>query len=167
MRTGTDREAREALLARNRAMDIAFNSEAKIGALEEILNSNPDERILIFTQHNELVYRISKRFLIPYITYTTDKEERHEILKRFKDGRFRAVVTSKVLDEGIDVPEASLGIIVSGTGSAREFIQRLGRLLRKREWKEAKLIELVSKETSEMKTSWRRKRSRMEDDTVG
>ncbi|MCP8319193.1 MAG: DEAD/DEAH box helicase family protein [Candidatus Methylarchaceae archaeon HK01B] len=164
MRSARDKNARQALLARNRAINIAFNSEAKIDALEEILKSNLEERVLIFTQHNELVYRISRRFLIPYITHTTDKEERHEILKRFKDGRFRAIVTSKVLDEGIDVPEASLGIIMSGTGSSREFIQRLGRLLRKREGKKAKLIELVSKETSETRTSWRRKRSRATKD---
>ncbi|MCP8311832.1 MAG: DEAD/DEAH box helicase family protein [Candidatus Methylarchaceae archaeon HK02M1] len=164
MRSARDRDARQALLARNRALNIAFNSEAKIKALEEILKSNPEDRSLIFTQHNELVYRISKRFLIPYITHTTDKGERHEILKGFKDGRFRAIVTSKVLDEGIDVPEASLGIIVSGTGSSREFVQRLGRLLRKRKGKKAKLIELVSKETSEMRTSWRRKRSRVAGD---
>jgi len=163
MRSARDAGARQALLARNRALNIAFNSETKVKALEEILKSNPEDRILIFTQHNELVYRISKRFLIPYITHTTDKEERHEILKRFKDGRFRAIVTSKVLDEGIDVPEASLGIIMSGTGSSREFIQRLGRLLRKREGKRAKLIELVSKATSETRTSWRRKREPEED----
>jgi superfamily II DNA or RNA helicase len=160
MRTAKDPEARQALLARNRALDIAFNSEAKIDAIEEmLLNSNPDDRILIFTQHNELVHKISKRFLLPYITHATDKRERFEVLSRFKDGRFRAIVTSKVLDEGIDVPEASIGIIVSGTGSSREFIQRLGRLLRKKEGKrEAKLIELVSKSTSETRTSWRRRR---------
>ncbi len=159
MRTARDRDARQALLARNRALNIAFNSEAKIEALEEILRQNPKDRVLIFTQHNQLVYRISKRFLLPYITYTTAKEERHEILERFKNGRFRAIVTSKVLDEGIDVPEASLGVIVSGTGSSREFIQRLGRLLRKSEGKKAKLIELVSKETTETRTSMRRRRS--------
>ena len=162
MRTARDRDARQALLARNRALNIAFNSETKIKALEEILRSNPKDRVLIFTQHNQLVYRISKRFLLPYITYTTAKEERHEILERFKNGRFRAVVTSKVLDEGIDLPEASLGVIVSGTGSSREFIQRLGRLLRKSEGKRAKLIELVSKETTETRTSMRRKRSPVE-----
>ncbi|MGH9921022.1 MAG: hypothetical protein ACRD6W_19405, partial [Nitrososphaerales archaeon] len=63
-----------------------------------------------------------------------------------------------------DVPEASIGVIVSGTGSSREFIQRLGRLLRKSEGKgQARLIELVSKETSETRTSSRRKRSRKHD----
>ncbi len=158
MRTSRDPRARQALLARNRAISIAFNSQAKVDRLEEILRSYPEDRILIFTQHNDLVYRISRRFLLPFITHTTDKEERYEVLRGFREGRFRAIVTSKVLDEGIDVPEASLGIIVSGTGSSREFVQRLGRLLRKSEGKErARLIELVSSGTSETKTSSRRR----------
>lgn len=161
MRTSRDQEARRALLSRNRAIDIAFNSEAKMGRLEEVLEQNPEERILIFTQHNDLVYRISSRFLLPFITHTTEKEERYEVLKGFREGKFRAIVTSKVLDEGIDVPEASIGIIVSGTGSSREFVQRLGRLLRKSEGKgRARLIEFVSRETSETRTSSRRKRGR-------
>ncbi len=161
MRTSRDPEARKALLARNRAISIAFNSQAKVDKLGEILKDNPDDRILIFTQHNDLVYRISRRFLLPFITHTTAKEERYEVLKGFREGRLRAIVTSKVLDEGIDVPEASIGAIVSGTGSSREFIQRLGRLLRKSEGKgRARLIELVSSETSETRTSSRRKRGR-------
>ena len=85
--------------------------------LETILRDNPGERILIFTQHNDLVYRISKRFLLPFVTHTTAKEERYEVLKGFREGVYRAIVTSKVLDEGIDVPEASLGVIMSGTGA--------------------------------------------------
>ncbi|MEM0117202.1 MAG: DEAD/DEAH box helicase family protein [Conexivisphaerales archaeon] len=163
MRTAIDPEARRALLARNKAIDIAFNSQSKLDALEKIIESNPDERMIIFTQHNDLVYRISRRFLIPFITHTSDKKERKEILRKFREGKFRAIVTSKVLDEGIDVPDASLGVIVSGTGSSREFVQRLGRLLRKRDdKKEAKLIELVSTNTSETRTSFRRKKARLE-----
>jgi superfamily II DNA or RNA helicase len=161
MRTSRDPKARQALLARNKAISIAFNSQAKVDRLEEILRTHPEDRILIFTQHNDLVYRISRRFLLPFITHTTNKDERYEMLKGFREGKFRAIVTSKVLDEGIDVPEASLGVIVSGTGSSREFVQRLGRLLRKREGKErAKLIELVSSETSETRTSSRRRRGK-------
>ncbi|HYB04470.1 MAG TPA: DEAD/DEAH box helicase, partial [Nitrososphaerales archaeon] len=162
MRSARDKEARKALLARNKSLDIAFNSISKINKLEEILLQNPNERILIFTQHNELVYRISKRFLIPFITHTTDNEERHEVLEKFREGTYRAVVTSKVLDEGIDVPEASLGIILSGTGSSREFVQRLGRLLRKKknDGGSARLIEIISRETSEVGTSSRRKKGR-------
>ena len=159
MLSSRDEEGRRALKARNRAVSIAFNSEAKLDTLEDILKANKKDKILIFTQHNELVYRISRRFLVPFITHTTSKEERFNVLKSFKDGKYRVIVTSKVLDEGIDVPDASLGVIVSGTGSSREFIQRLGRLLRKSHGKKkARLIEIVSRETSETGTSWRRKR---------
>jgi superfamily II DNA or RNA helicase len=158
MRTARDPDARKALLARNKALQIAFNSESKIAALEDILLNNKEERILIFTQHNDLVYKISRRFLIPFITHTTNKEERHQVLEKFNTGAYRAIVTSKVLDEGIDVPEASLGVILSGSGSSREFIQRLGRLLRKSSLKEeARLVEIISKETSEVGTSSRRR----------
>ena len=70
---------------------------------------------------------------------------------------YRAVVTSKVLDEGIDVPEANIGIIASGTGSKRAYIQRLGRILRKKEGKEAVLYEIIAEETTETGTARRRK----------
>jgi superfamily II DNA or RNA helicase len=167
--SGRNRTAREALLARNRAMNIALNSRAKIEELREILAENKGAKAIIFTQHNSLVHEISDRFFIPLITHKTIKEERQDVLKGFKEGRYMAIVTSKVLDEGVDIPDAELGIILSGTGSAREFIQRLGRLLRPkpdnsssrnyRNYKKARLIEIISSETKETLTSAKRKRA--------
>ncbi|WP_342303648.1 DEAD/DEAH box helicase family protein [Methanolobus sp. ZRKC5] len=159
IRSGRDPKAREALLARNKARDIALNSASKIEKFREILKEHADSRLFIFTEHNKLVYMISKEFLIPAITYKTPSKERSEILDRFRSGVYRAVVTSKVLDEGIDVPEADVGVILSGTGSGRAFIQRLGRILRKKEGKEAVLYEIVSAETSEINTAKRRKKA--------
>jgi superfamily II DNA or RNA helicase len=158
------RVAREALLARNKAMEIALNSQAKLEALREILAQNRGVKTIIFTQHNSLVYDISDKFLIPAITHRTEKEERKDILAGFKEGRYLAIVTSKVLDEGVDVPDAKLGIIVSGTGSGREFIQRLGRLLRPKKdisdtYEHAKLIEIISSNTREAGTSAKRKKA--------
>lgn len=157
MRSGRDPGARRALLARNKARDIAYNSVSKMDTLSTILKNHRDGKIFIFTEHNKLVHQISKQFLIPAITYRTTTRERSEILDRFKSGVYRAVVTSKVLDEGIDVPDADVGIILSGTGSKRAFVQRLGRILRKKEGKEAVLYEIVSAETSEVGTARRRK----------
>ncbi len=154
--TGRDPQAREAFLARNRALKIALNSEAKLELLAKQIKLYKDKKILFFTLYNDLVYRISRRFLIPAITYQTERKERREILGNFGSGKYRAIVTSQVLDEGVDVPDASVGIILSGTGSKREYIQRLGRLLRKVEGKEAKLIEIVSKATVEVGISRRR-----------
>ncbi len=156
MRTGIDPDAREALLARNKALKTALNSEAKIRALGEFLGVYGEDKTLIFTRYNQLVYRISRRFLIPAITYQTPRDERKEILEKFKAGEYRAVVTSQVLDEGVDVPDASVGFILGGTGSSREYIQRLGRILRKRRGKRAKLVEIVARETVETKISQRR-----------
>lgn len=161
MRSGRDRDAREAILARHRSRMTALNSSQKLEALRKVLeiHSLPDDRVLIFTEHNDLVYKISKQFLIPFITYTTNKEERSRNLAMFKSGDYRAIVTSKVLDEGVDVPEANVGIILSGSGSKREFTQRLGRILRKKGDRKAVLYEIVTKSTVEEDTSRRRNRA--------
>lgn len=160
MISGKNQYARNALLARNKALDIALNSQSKIAELRKILSENPNRKTIIFTQHNKLVYLISNNFLIPFITHKSSKQEREDALNGFRDGRYRVLVTSKVLDEGVDVPDAELGIIVSGTGSKREFIQRLGRLLRtKPNFTNAKLIEIISSGTSEINTSVRRKQA--------
>jgi superfamily II DNA or RNA helicase len=156
MTTGRDPKAREALLARNKAVKVAVNSEAKLTVLSQQLEVHKKEKILIFTLHNDLVYKISLRFLILAITHQTPREERREILSNFGSGKYPVVVTSQVLDEGVDVPDASVGLILGGTGSNREYVQRLGRLLRKKEGKLARLIEIISKETIEVNTSRRR-----------
>ncbi|NJD53177.1 MAG: DEAD/DEAH box helicase [Candidatus Methanoperedens sp.] len=159
IRTGRDPDARKALLARNKAKDISLNSVSKIEKFSEILKKHKENRLFVFTEHNKLVHIISKEFLIPAITYRTTTRERSYILDRFRSGIYRAVVTSRVLDEGIDVPEADVGVVLSGTGSERAFIQRLGRILRRKEGKEAILYEIVSGETSEINTAKRRNKA--------
>ncbi|AHF99847.1 helicase [Halostagnicola larsenii XH-48] len=157
-RSGNDAEAREALLARQRAREITRGSDAKIRALESILDEHRGERIIVFTASNDLAYEVSERFLIPTITHRTGTEERREILERFREGTYSRVVTSNVLDEGVDVPDASVAIVLSGSGSEREFTQRLGRILRpKDDGGRALLYEVVSRETSEERVADRRR----------
>ena len=62
-----------------------------------------------------------------------------------------------MLNEGVDVPEANVAIVISGSGSVREHVQRLGRVLRRREGKQAILYELVAAKTGEAYTSERRR----------
>ena len=71
------------------------------------------------------------------------------MLSDFRSGDISILITSNVLNEGVDVPEASVGIVVSGSGSVREHVQRLGRILRHKEGKVAKLYELISQGTNE------------------
>jgi superfamily II DNA or RNA helicase len=151
------RAGRSAMLAHREARAIAFGTAGKLRVLADLLAQHYPTRTLIFTDDNATVYRISQAFLIPAITHKTAVKERHEILSRFRRGEYPVVVTSRVLNEGIDVPEASIAIVLSGSGSTREYIQRLGRILRQDEGKLAVLYEVVAASTSEEHTARRRR----------
>lgn len=150
---------RRAMLAHRQAKEIALGTTGKLRVLTDILSEHYPTRILIFTNDNATVYRISQDFLIPALTHQTPVKERHEILRRFKAGDYGAIVASHVLNEGVDVPDAQIAVILSGTGSMREYIQRLGRVLRKgkQAGKRAILYEVVTEDTSEERTSARRR----------
>jgi len=157
-RSGTDPRAREALLAKQRARRIVRESDAKVRELEAILDAHRDDRIIVFTASTDLVYRLSERFLIPAITHETTASERDAVLDRFRRGDYSRVVTANVLDEGVDVPDANVAVVVAGSGSEREFTQRLGRVLRpKEDGGRALLYELVSADTAEERVAARRR----------
>jgi len=150
---------RRAMLAHRESKELSLGTEAKLRVLSDLLAQHFPERILIFTNDNATVYRISKDLLIPALTHQTPVKERHEILTSFREGRYKTLVTSHVLNEGVDVPDARIAILLSGTGSTREYIQRLGRVLRRgtEANKQAILYEVVTEDTSEERTSERRR----------
>jgi superfamily II DNA or RNA helicase len=149
---------RRAMLAHREARAIALGTEGKLRILAELLTQHHPAQTLIFTNDNATVYRISQEFLIPAITHQTPVKERHEVLQNFREGKYKTLAASHVLNEGVDVPEASVAILLSGTGSAREYIQRLGRVLRKGQGqKRAILYEVVAEETTEEGVSRRRR----------
>jgi superfamily II DNA or RNA helicase len=157
LRSATAPDGRRAMQAYRRQRELAFAAPAKLDFLEELLHQHRADRMLVFTQDNRTAYAVSRRFLVPVITHQTKVTERSEILSRFSDGRYGAVVTSKVLNEGVDVPDANVAVVLSGSGSVREHVQRLGRILRPKEGKRAILYELVSADTVETNTSERRR----------
>jgi superfamily II DNA or RNA helicase len=145
------------MLAHREARAIAFGTAGKLRVLADLLAQHAGTRTLVFTDDNAMVYRISREFLLPAITHKTAVKERHDILQRFRTGEYPVIVTSRVLNEGVDVPEASVAIVLSGTGSQREYVQRLGRILRRGEGKLALLYEVVAEATSEEQLSRRRR----------
>ncbi|MEM3318328.1 MAG: DEAD/DEAH box helicase family protein [Thermoplasmatales archaeon] len=151
-------EGREALIAWRKSRSIAFNSRVKVDVIRYVLSKHKGEKTIIFSEDTDTAYLVSKEFLIPCITYLTPGPERKEYLRMFKDGVVTTIVTSRVLDEGVDVPDASVGVILSGSGSTRQFRQRLGRILRPSEGKKAVLYEIVASGTSEFSTSKRRRK---------
>ncbi|MBF0307950.1 MAG: DEAD/DEAH box helicase family protein [Magnetococcales bacterium] len=151
------REGRAAMEAWRVQKRIARASRSKLRSLWELLRRHRQERILIFTDDNATAYTIGETFFLPVITHRTKVSERKRFMDAFRSGAWSVMVSSRVLNEGVDVPEVAVGIIVSGTGSVREHVQRLGRILRPAKGKQAILYELVSSDTAETFTSARRR----------
>lgn len=157
MRASRSAEGRRAMRAYRRQRELAFAASAKLAWLEHLLLEHRRDRMLVFTQDNATAYLVARRFLVPVITHQTKVTERTRILEGFAEGAYGAVVTSKVLNEGVDVPDANVAVVLSGSGSVREHVQRLGRILRQREGKRAVLYEVVTARTTETFTSERRR----------
>jgi superfamily II DNA or RNA helicase len=150
-------EGRQAYLAYREQRELALAAPAKLSLLGRLLDRHNGDRVLIFTHDNATVYKIARQFLVPVITHQTKTKERREVLLRFNNGAFPIVATSRVLNEGVNVPEANVAVILSGSGSVREHVQRLGRILRKSGDKEAVLYEVITRGTVEEFTSNRRR----------
>ena len=150
-------EGRQCYLAYREQRALALAAPAKLGLLARLLDRHNGDRVLIFTHDNATVYKIARQFLVPVITHQTKTKERHDVLKKFNAGDYPIVATSRVLNEGVNVPEANVAVILSGSGSVREHVQRLGRILRKSGDKEATLYEVITKGTTEEFTSNRRR----------
>lgn len=150
-------EGRQAYLAYREQREIALAAPAKLRLLGRLLERHAGDRVLIFTHDNATVYTIAREFLVPVVTHQTKTKERRDVLLKFNSGEYPIVATSRVLNEGVNVPEANVAIILSGSGSVREHVQRLGRILRKSGDKEAILYEVVTRGTVEEFTSNRRR----------
>ncbi|HEU5316988.1 MAG TPA: DEAD/DEAH box helicase [Chloroflexota bacterium] len=155
--SANDPEARAALLAQREARRLSFNAAGKLAQLRDLLGRHRDDRVIVFSEFNAIVDEVSRVLLIPSITHRTPPVERQAVLDGFRSGRFTKLVTGRVLNEGVDVPDANVAILLSGTATRREYVQRLGRVLRPKEEK-AVLYELISEETDEQHVTTRRHR---------
>ena len=150
-------DGRKAMTAYREQKRLAQSSQSKVTELWRIVRDHKGERMIVFTDENAMAYDIGREFFIPVITYHTKAKERVRILDDFRAGRITMIATSKVLNEGVDVPEASVGVVISGSGTVREHVQRLGRILRHKEGKTAVLYEVISRGTNEEYTNERRR----------
>ena len=129
----------------------------KRAALREILGRHPRTRCLVFTADNATAYAIARELLVMPITHEINRTERAKMLGRFRTGEAPVLVSSQVLDEGFDVPEAEIGIVVGGSSSARRHVQRIGRVLRPGDGKRARVYELAVSGSSEIEQMRRRR----------
>ncbi len=122
--------------------------EEKLNVLVDLLRKHENEKTIVFTQYIDTVNKISKRLFREgikhaVITGETPQQKRDRAFKDFVEGRVKVIVTTKVLDEGITVPDAEVAIIYEGSGEPRQMIQRIGRVLGYAPGKTAKIYEIV------------------------
>jgi len=154
---GRTAEGRRALAAWREARQLLALTDAKRRALQMLIDRHRDARVLVFTADNASAYTIARELLITPLTCDIGRPERDQILNAFRQGHLRGLVSSRVLNEGLDVPDADVAVIVGGSLGEREHVQRVGRLLRPSPGKRALVYELVTRQTIEVGQAWRRR----------
>jgi superfamily II DNA or RNA helicase len=164
--SGKDPEARRIQKAFYFKKSIEDRASEKLRVLEDLFRLHADERILVFAGSNVMAIDVSRRFLVPTILSHTRKRERLTVLEGFAAGRFPVLVANQVLDEGVDIPEAKVAVVIGGQASTRQAKQRLGRILRRTGEAKATLYEIVAAETREEERSRARRKSDAYERTV-
>lgn len=125
--------------ARNNAARVIKKADSKFAKLEDLLKTlGQDLHHAILYCHDtdqleqvaEIINQLPEKKYFGRIDGSTAAQDRRDTLKNLAEGSIDVVLAMKVLDEGVDVPNARLGIILASSGNPREFIQRRGRLMR-------------------------------------
>ena len=154
--SGADgRAARDYLDAFSRRRMIVAQSTGKYDLLGRLAPAIKDsEGALVFTETvraaNHAINRLDPLVAVELITGSTARGQRREILDDLRVRTLDAVAAPRVLDEGIDVPDANLGVVMSASRTRRQMIQRMGRILRrKRKGVAARFVIMFAKDTLE------------------
>jgi superfamily II DNA or RNA helicase len=154
---GGTAEGRRALLAWRQMRRLLAFTRAKRRALASLLDRHRTSRVLVFTADNDTAYAIAREHLVMPLTCDIGRSERDDALERFRRGDLRTLVSARVLNEGLNVPDADVAVVVGGALGEREHVQRVGRLLRPSEGKRAVVYELVTRNTIEVGQARRRR----------
>ena len=156
---GKDPAARRVMKAFYLRKSIEDRAEEKLRVLEDIFRLHNGERVIVFAGSNAMARDVSRRFLVPTLLTHSRKKERRLVLEGFAAGNFPVLVANRVLDEGVDVPEAKVAVVIGGQASPRQAKQRLGRILRRTGKAVATLYEVVVEDTRDVERSRLRRRS--------
>ncbi len=152
-------EARAALKAYRARQAIEDRAREKLRVLEDLFRLHQGEPCLVFTGSNAMAREVSRRFLVPCLLSHCGKKERREVLEGLGTGRYPVLVANQVLDEGVDLPEVKVAVVIGGSSSTRQAKQRLGRILRRSGNLPARLYEIVCADTKDVQRSRRRRSS--------
>lgn len=149
-------EGRAAMTGYRRAHAMVSLTEGKTSALIQLLTRHAGSRILVFTADTTTAYRLSRFLLVPALTADIKRAERDAVIGEFRRAALPVLISCRVLNEGVDIPDAEIAIILGGANGDREHVQRVGRVLRPADGKVARVYELVAEDTFEVRQARRR-----------
>lgn len=127
--------------------NIIKNADAKYDELERILDDLESkgriENLIIFVSSQQILqvldilnnrgiisHKLTEKEGTKAEKRFNNKSEREAIIAKFKAGVYQALIAIKCMDEGIDIPTADLGILMASSTNPREYVQRIGRIIR-------------------------------------
>ena len=129
-RDGDKGAAAQYFNAIRRRKAVVQQANVKIEKAKELIADHSDEKILVFSGVNSFTDKMAEALGgLPYHSKHT-KKVREATLSHFRDGSNNVLCSTQALNQGFDVPDASVGVIAGLTSKALPMIQRVGRLLR-------------------------------------
>ena len=133
----SDPAARFLLLTYERKR-ITVNAEARLMCCSDLIDTiGIGKRILIFCERIDQAEAVNRVIHRRYGNISglyhsgLPRDARKRVLEGFRENNFRVLVSCRCLDEGLDVPDADVGIVMSSSAVPRQRIQRLGRIIRR------------------------------------
>ena len=144
---------KQGVWAMSRRKKLLSDIESKRDLVLKILQTHPGQRIILFSESVPAIENIKNYLVERGVTCetfhaATEPWRRQEILEEWGN-KFQVLLSCRALEEGLDVKEVSIGILITSGRSKRQFIQRIGRVIRPMEGKEAKFYVVFSPDTVE------------------
>lgn len=133
--------------------ELVNNYYKKFDVVQQIVKKHRNDKIIIFNEYNKQTsksywYLLESGVRACVVHSDMPKEKREQNLIDFKNDKFNVILASKVLDEGYNLPKIDVALIVAGNSTSRQTIQRMGRVLRKKEH-DSNLYQIYCKDTIE------------------
>jgi len=137
----------------NERKDLVNNYYRKFDVVRMICNNHKKDKVIIFNEFNKQTsksywYLLDIGVKACVVHSNVPKEKREQNLIDFRNDKYQVMLTSKVLDEGYNLPKLDVAIIAAGNSTARQTVQRMGRVLRKKD-KKSILYQIYCKYTIE------------------
>jgi len=138
-------EAKDELYSGQQLMKKVYEMVVKLGIVQnserngkavEIIKNNPGKSTLIvvdYLEHGEIVEQLLSNNGISSVFISGKAAHRAQALSDFKAGKLQILISTNIIDEGIDISRIEVLILLAGKKSRRQLLQRIGRSLRRKE----------------------------------